>query len=446
MDRTCLGDCEPNPEGRMIREKARFNETMSPETSSRRYGNRSVALVLAGGRGARLAHLTDRRAKPAVHFGGKYRIIDFALSNCINSGVRRIYVLTQYKAHSLLRHIQRSWDFLRGELDEFVDLLPAQQRVDELMWYRGTADAVWQNLDILRAEDPEYVVILAGDHVYKMDYSIMLEEHAERGADLSVGCIEVPLDQASQFGVIAVNEQDRITKFLEKPKDPPCIPGQPNQALASMGIYVCRAEFLYDVLDLDAADPESTHDFGRDFLPKLVDKVGVWAHRLGKSCVRKEDAAPYWRDVGTLDAYWEANIDLTRVTPDLNLYDKDWRIFTERLQLPPAKFVFDDATRRGMAVDSVVTDGCIVSGATVRRSLLSFGVRVNSYSVVQETVALPECQIGRKAHVRRAIIDRGVVIPEGMIIGEDPDADAARFHRTANGITLVTKEMIDRLR
>ncbi|HEX4340020.1 MAG TPA: glucose-1-phosphate adenylyltransferase [Polyangiaceae bacterium] len=418
---------------------------MPVETAAGRFGSKSVALVLAGGRGARLAHLTDRRAKPAVHFGGKYRIIDFALSNCINSGVRRIYVLTQYKAHSLLRHIQRSWDFLRGELNEFVDLLPAQQRIDEMMWYRGTADAVWQNLDILRAENPEYVVILAGDHVYKMDYSVMLAEHAERGADMSVGCVEVPIREASGFGVMDVDENDRITRFLEKPRDPPGLPHQPHLSLASMGIYVCRADFLYDVLDLDAADPDSTHDFGRDFLPKLVDKVGVYAHRLGASCIRREGAAPYWRDVGTLDAYWEANIDLTRVTPDLDLYDPDWRIFTERLQLAPAKFVFDDATRRGMSVDSVVADGCIVSGATVRRSLLSFGVRVNSYSVVEETVVLPEVQIGRKAHVRRAIIDRGVIIPEGMVIGEDPENDAKRFHRTPQGITLVTREMIDRL-
>jgi glucose-1-phosphate adenylyltransferase len=417
-----------------------------PDTAAGRFGSKSVALVLAGGRGARLAHLTDRRAKPAVHFGGKYRIVDFALSNCINSGVRRIYVLTQYKAHSLLRHIQRSWDFLRGELNEFVDLLPAQQRIDEMMWYRGTADAVWQNLDILRAEDPEYVVILAGDHVYKMDYSIMLAEHVERGADMSVGCVEVPIAEASGFGVMDVDEKDRITRFLEKPRDPPGLPHQPHLCLASMGIYVCRADFLYDVLDLDAADPDSTHDFGRDFLPKLVDRVGVYAHRLGLSCVRREGAAPYWRDVGTLDAYWEANIDLTRVTPDLDLYDPDWRIFTERLQLAPAKFVFDDATRRGMSVDSVVADGCIVSGATVRRSLLSFGVRVNSYSVVEETVVLPEAQIGRKAHLRRAIIDRGVVLPEGIVIGEDPEADAARFHRTPHGITLVTRDMLDRLR
>ncbi|HEX7668640.1 MAG TPA: glucose-1-phosphate adenylyltransferase [Polyangiaceae bacterium] len=419
---------------------------MTAETAARRLGSRSVALVLAGGRGARLGQLTDRRAKPAVYFGGKYRIIDFALSNCINSGVRRIYVLTQYKAHSLLRHIQRSWDFLRGELNEFVDLLPAQQRRDESMWYRGTADAVWQNLDILRAEDPEYVFILAGDHVYKMDYSLMLEEHVERGADLSVGCVEVPRAQASGFGIMDVSAEGRVTRFLEKPEDPPCIPGQPDQCLASMGIYVCRADFLYEVLDSDAENPESTHDFGRDFLPRMVRTSSVRAHRLSTSCVRREGSEPYWRDVGTLDAYWEANIDLTRVTPDLDLYDPDWRIFTERLQLPPAKFVFDDETRRGMAVDSVVADGCVLSGGLVRRSLVSHAVRVSSYASVEETVMLPECHIGREARIRKAIIHRGVDIPEGLVIGEDPELDAARFHRTAQGITLVTRDMIQRLK
>jgi len=419
---------------------------MPSEASARRLGSNSVALVLAGGRGARLANLTDTRAKPAVYFGGKYRIIDFALSNCINSGVRRIYVLTQYKAHSLLRHIQRSWDFLRAELNEFVDLLPAQQRVAELMWYRGTADAVWQNLDILRAEGPEYVVILAGDHVYKMDYTVMLQEHVDRGADLTVGCFEVPLSACSSFGIMEVEGDDRITRFLEKPQSTQPIPGQADKCLASMGIYVCRAQFLYDLLDLDSKDPTSTHDFGRDFLPKLVDRAKVHAHRLTRSGIRHEGEDPYWRDVGTLDAYWEANIDLTRVTPALNLYDPGWPIFTERRHLPPAKFVFDDATRRGTAVDSIVSDGCIVSGAMVRRSLLSFEARVHSYSVVQETVLLPNCQIGRKAHIRRAIIDRGVVIPEGLVIGEDPEEDARRFHRTPEGITLVTADMIAKLR
>jgi len=418
---------------------------MPSETQARRLGNRSVALVLAGGRGSRLGPLTDRRAKPAVHFGGKYRIVDFALSNCINSGVRRIYVLTQYKAHSLLRHIQRSWDFLRGELDEFVDLLPAQQRIDDVTWYRGTADAVWQNLDILRAEGPEYIVILAGDHVYKMDYSVMLQEHVDTGADLTVGCVEVPRAQGSGFGIMDVTSDDHVTGFLEKPADPPSIPGQPGLCLASMGIYVCRASYLYDVLDHDAEDTESTHDFGRDFLPKLVKHGRVHAHRLNRSCIRREDAEPYWRDVGTIDAYWEANIDLTRVTPDLDLYDPEWRIFTERLQLPPAKFVFDDERRRGMAVDSVVTDGCVVSGAHVRRSLISYQVRVNSYAIVEESVILPECYVGRSSRLRRVVVDRGVRIPEGLVVGEDPAEDARRFHRSPQGITLITQEMISRL-
>jgi glucose-1-phosphate adenylyltransferase len=406
---------------------------------------RSVALVLAGGRGSRLHQLTDLRAKPAVHFGGNYRIIDFALSNCINSGIRRTYVLTQYKSHSLLRHVQRAWNFLRGELGEFVDLLPAQQRIDETMWYRGTADAVWQNLDILRAEAPEYIVILAGDHVYKMDYSIMLAEHIARGADLTVGCVEVPRLEATAFGVMAVDVEGRVTDFLEKPSEPPGIPGQPDLALASMGIYVCTAEFLYDVLNRDALDPESTHDFGRDFIPTLTGRGTVWSHRFSDSCVRHPSAEPYWRDVGTIHGYWEANIDLTRVTPDLDLYDSSWRIFTASAQLPPAKFIFDDEERRGMAVDSVVADGAIVSGGTVRRSLLSRDVRVHSYAYLEEAVLLPDCHIGRSARLKRVIVDRGVVIPEGMVIGEDPDADARRFHRSESGITLVTQRMLDDL-
>lgn len=418
---------------------------MTLDPLARRLGARAVSLVLAGGRGSRLLQLTDRRAKPAVHFGGKYRIVDFALSNCINSGVRRIYVLTQYKAHSLLRHIQRSWDFLRGELNEFVDLLPAQQRVDEVMWYRGTADAVWQNLDILRAENPEFVLILAGDHVYRMDYSVMLEEHVTRGADMTVGCFEVPRAEASAFGVMDVGPDDRVTQFLEKPAAPPGIPGRPDRTLASMGIYACRADFLYELLDEDARDPTSTHDFGRDFLPRLAAKGNVLAHRLERSAVRREGAAPYWRDVGTIDAYWEANLDLTRVTPELDLYDPSWRIFTERLQIPPAKFVFDDEDRRGMAVDSVISDGCVISGAAVRRSLLSQEVRVNSYARVDEAVILPQCVVGRSARLHRVVVDRGVVIPEGLVVGEDPEEDARRFHRSPGGVTLITRDMLARL-
>jgi glucose-1-phosphate adenylyltransferase len=415
------------------------------ERDPRRPAARAVALVLAGGRGARLHRLTDTRAKPAVHFGGRYRIVDFALSNCINSGIRRIYVLTQYKSHSLLRHIQRGWDFLRSDLGEFVDLLPAQQRVDEAMWYRGTADAVWQNLDILRAEGPEYIVILAGDHVYKMDYSVMLEEHVARGADLTVGCVEVPRMQATAFGVMDVDAEGRITGFLEKPADPPGIPGQEHLALASMGIYVCSAEFLYDVLSRDAVNPSSTHDFGRDFIPTLVGRANVWSHWFSNSCVRRAGVVPYWRDVGTLEGYWEANLDLTRVTPDLDLYDPHWRIFSARDQLPPAKFVFDDDERRGAAIDSVVADGSIISGAMVRRSLISTEVRVNSYTTITESVLLPEVEVGRHARLSRVIVDRGVSIPERTVIGEDPEQDAQRFHRTESGIVLVTRDMARRL-
>lgn len=413
---------------------------------SRRAGARCVAMVLAGGRGSRLKHLTDRRAKPAVPFGGKYRIVDFALSNCVNSGIRRVYVATQYKSHSLLRHIQRGWGFMNGEINEFVDLLPAQQRVDESMWYRGTADAVWQNLDILRAEDPEYVLILAGDHIYKMDYSVMLQEHIARGADVSVGCVTVPRRDASDFGVMHVDQSDRITAFLEKPADPPCIPGDPDRSLASMGIYVCNADFLYDVLNRDAIDPTSTHDFGRDFVPSLVSNAKLFAHRFTKSTVGANlGEKAYWRDVGTVDAYWEANIDLTNVTPSLDLYDRSWPIFTYSAQQPPAKCIFDDDDRRGTAIDSVLSGGVIVSGAQVRKSLLSTAVRVNSFAQLEGAVVLPECDIGRHARLHNVVLDRGVRIPEGMVIGEDPEEDSARFHRSEGGVTLVTKAMLDRL-
>jgi len=389
--------------------------------------------------------LTERRAKPAMHFGGQYRIIDFTLSNAINSGLRRNYVVTQYKSHSLLRHIQRAWSFLRAELGEFIDLLPAQQRVDEATWYRGTADAVWQNLDILRDEQPKLIVILAGDHVYKMDYSVMLQQHVERGADITVGCAEVPAEEASGFGVMAVDAAGRVVEFLEKPAQPPSIPGQPGTSLASMGIYVCSAEFLYDVLNQDAMNPDSTHDFGKDFLPKLVSWANVFAHRLSESCVMRDGAQPYWRDVGTLDAFWDANIDLTRIIPELDLYDARWPIFSAHSQLPPAKFVFDDDHRRGSAVDSVVSSGVVVSGASVRGSLLSLDVRLHSHAEVSDSVVLPGASVGRHARLHRTIVDHRVQIPEGLVVGDDATADAARFYRTAQGITLITQAMLDAL-
>lgn len=404
---------------------------------------RAIALVLAGGRGSRLVDLTDRRAKPAVPFGGKFRIIDFALSNCLNSGIRRMYVLTQYKSHSLLRHLQRGWGYLRAEVGEFVDMLPAQQRVEETMWYRGTADAVWQNIDIFRSEAADYVVVLAGDHVYKMDYAVMLADHVARGAPVTVGCLEVPRMEATGFGVMAADENGRVTAFLEKPADPPGIADKPDHALASMGIYIFDADFLFDQLDRDSRDPQSAHDFGKDVIPYLVSRGEVMAHRFGDSAVVSEPGdEPYWRDVGTVDAYWEANIDLTTVTPALNLYDTTWPINTYQEQLPPAKFVFDEEDRRGVATDSLVSGGCVVSGASVSRSLLFSRVRVNSYAVLDQAVVLPGASIGRNARLSKVVVDRGCEIPEGLVVGEDAALDAKRFRRTDKGVTLITPKML----
>ena len=403
---------------------------------------RTIALVLAGGRGSRLKDLTDRRAKPAVYFGGKFRIVDFALSNCLNSGIRRIGVITQYKSHSLLRHLQRGWAFLKSEMNEFVDLLPAQQRVDEESWYRGTADAVYQNQDILAAYGAQYVVVLAGDHIYKQNYALMLADHVEQGRECTVGCIEVAQDEARAFGVMAIDETRGIIDFVEKPDNPPCIPGKPGRSLASMGIYVFNAKYLYRELERDMHDPTSSHDFGKDIIPKMV-KAGVAvAHPFEMSCMgSKPGQAPYWRDVGTIDAYWDANIDLTATDPQLNLYDNDWPIWTYQPQLPPAKFVHNQEDRRGMAIESLVSGGCIVSGSVFRSTLFS-NVRVHSYATVNWSVILPGVQIGRGAKVNRAVIDRDCFIPDGMVIGEDAVADAARFHRTDSGITLVTRDML----
>ncbi|ACJ00118.1 glucose-1-phosphate adenylyltransferase [Rhodospirillum centenum] len=407
----------------------------------------AIALVLAGGRGSRLRQLTDRRAKPAVHFGGKFRIIDFALSNCINSGFRRVSVMTQYKSHSLLRHLQRGWNFLRGEIGEFIDLLPAQQRIDETSWYQGTADAVYQNLDILRGHRAEWVLILAGDHIYKMDYAAMLSWHILNGADCTVGCIEVPRAQATGFGVMHVDDQNRVVGFLEKPADPPGMPGRPDMALCSMGIYIFNAQFLYDQLDRDARDPASSRDFGKDLIPWLVPRAKVLAHHFSDSCVynRAPGSEPYWRDVGTVDAYWEANLDLCHVSPSLDLYDRNWPIFTYQEQLPPAKFVFDDDNRRGHAVDSMVSAGCIISGSAVRRSMLFNNVRVHSYASLTDAVVLPEVEVGRNARLNRVVVDRGCHIPEGLVVGEDPEEDARRFHRTEGGVVLITRDMLARL-
>ena len=405
---------------------------------------RIVALVLAGGRGSRLKNLTDRRAKPAVYFGGKFRIVDFALSNCLNSGIRRIAVITQYKSHSLLRHLQRGWAFLRGEMNEFVDLLPAQQRTDEEHWYRGTADAVFQNIDILEGYSADYIVVLAGDHVYKMNYSLMLADHVAKGRPCSVGCITVPRAEASAFGVMAIDEDWKITEWVEKPAVPPPMPGNPEKSLASMGIYVFDAQYLYDELTHDIADPESSHDFGKDIIPNAVRNGCASAHPFALSCVGAKDGEePYWRDVGTIDAYWDANIDLTATVPMLDLYDTNWPIWTYQPQLPPAKFVHNAEDRRGLAIESLVSGGCIISGR-VFRSVLYSSVRVHSYANVNWSVLLPEVQVGRHVRLNRVVVDRGCEIPDGMVIGEDAEADAARFERSDTGVTLVTRDMLAR--
>ncbi|WP_294352721.1 glucose-1-phosphate adenylyltransferase [uncultured Sphingomonas sp.] len=406
----------------------------------------AMAYVLAGGRGSRLAELTDTRAKPAVYFGGKSRIIDFALSNAINSGIRRIGVATQYKAHSLIRHLQRGWNFLRPERNESFDILPASQRVSEFQWYEGTADAVYQNIDIIESYAPEFMVILAGDHIYKMDYEVMLQQHCNSGADVTVACMEVPRLEAVGFGVMHVDADDRIIDFVEKPADPPSIPGQPDVALASLGIYVFSTRLLIEELRRDADTPGSSRDFGKDLIPHLVKHGHAQAHRFGDSCVRTaEEPAAYWRDVGTVDAYWEANIDLTDVVPQLDLYDRSWPLWTYSEITPPAKFVHDHDGRRGSAVSSLIAGDCIVSGSTIHRSLLSTGVRAHSYSCLDEAVVLPYTHIGRGARLSRVVIDRGVHIPDGLVVGEDPVADAHRFRRTDKGICLITQPMIDRL-
>ena len=406
----------------------------------------AMAFVLAGGRGSRLMELTDRRAKPAVYFGGKSRIIDFALSNALNSGIRRIGVATQYKAHSLIRHLQAGWNFFRQERNEGFDILPASQRISETQWYAGTADAVYQNIDIIEGYEPQHIVVLAGDHIYKMDYAVMLQQHVDTGADVTIGCIEVPRMEATGFGVMHVDDDDRIDMFLEKPKDPPGIPDKPEMALASMGIYVFETCFLIDQLRRDAALPSSSHDFGKDIIPHIVANGKACAHRFSQSCVRSEfEQQAYWRDVGTVDAYWAANMDLCETVPHLDLYDHDWPIWTYAEVTPPAKFVHDEDGRRGMAVSSLVSGGCIVSGASLKRSLLFTGVRVNSYSALEEAVVLPRVEIERNVSLKRVVVDRGVRVPQGLVVGEDPELDAKRFRRTESGVCLITQAMIDQL-
>ena len=406
---------------------------------------RTMAFVLAGGRGSRLRELTDRRAKPAVYFGGKTRIIDFALSNALNSGIRKMAIATQYKAHSLIRHVQRGWNFFRAERNEYLDILPASQRVDEHQWYLGTADAVTQNIDIVDDYDVDYVLILAGDHIYKMDYEIMVRHHVETGADVTVGCLTVPRAEASAFGVMAVDENLSITSFLEKPADPPGMPGEPDRTLASMGIYVFKWAFLRELLLNDAANPDSKHDFGGDIIPHIVANGKAVAHKFEESCVRHKPEAPaYWRDVGTVDAFHQANIDLTDFDPELDLWDNSWPVWTYSESVPPAKFIHDEENRRGAAVSSMVSGGCIISGTEVRQSLLFTGVHTNSFASLTRVVCLPYAVIHRHARLTNCVIDRGVEIPRGLVVGDDPEEDAKWFRVTDGGVTLITQDMLNR--
>ncbi len=401
----------------------------------------TVAIILAGGRGSRLKSLTDWRAKPAVHFGGKFRIIDFPLSNCINSGIRQINVATQYKSQSLIQHIQRGWGFLRGEFSEYVNIIPAQQRLTD-DWYKGTADAVYQNLDLMRESGAEYILILAGDHIYKMDYGKMLATHAANNADMTIACINVPLEEAKAFGVLVVNSEDRVIEFEEKPENPKNMPGDKTMAFASMGIYVFNAKFLYEQLIRDAGDGKSSHDFGGNIIPYVIKQYHVQAHRFTDSCVGARNGNHYWRDVGTIDAYWEANMELTKVVPELNLYDREWPIWTYQEQLPPAKFVFNDEGRTGSATDSLVSGGCLISGSCVTNSVLFSDVHVEDFCKIEGTVILPKCTINRNVTLKNVVVDRGCYIPEGMRIGVDLEEDKNRFYVSEKGIVLVTPDML----
>ena len=408
----------------------------------RRYLSRltrgTLAVIMAGGRGERLKQLTEDRCKPAAPFGGKFRIIDFVLSNCLNSGIRQISVLTQYKAHSLIQHIGRGWGFLRGEFGEFIEIIPAQQRLGT-DWYQGTADALWQNMDLIRAHRPLHVLVLAGDHIYKMDYGPMIGFHVEKEADITVGVVEVPRDRAREFGVVGVDESNRVLDFLEKPEDPPSMPGRPDIALASMGIYVFNPRLLERMLRADAENPDSAHDFGKNIVPDAIDKLRVYAYPFEDVRTKAQN---YWRDVGTVDAYYEANLELVRVSPELNIYDEQWPIWTYQEQLPPAKFVFDDPDRRGCAIDSMVSGGCIISGSRVSNSLLFSSVRVHDHTTIERSVILPRVRIGEHCVIRNAVIDEGTVVPDGMQIGVDPPSDRERFHVSENGVTLVTASML----
>lgn len=406
----------------------------------------TMAVILAGGRGSRLMDLTSDLAKPGLDFGGKYKVIDFTLSNCVNSGFRRIAVLTQYNSHRLLQHLQSGWTFLPGKMDEFVHVYPAQQNEIRDAWYMGTADAVYQNLENVQAMQPEIVLVLAGDHIYRMDYRLFLQDHLETEADLTIACLQVHKNLAHQFGVARVDDNDRIVAFVEKPSDPPTIPGRPDTCLVSMGIYIFNSDFLYNQLAIDAGDPDSTHDFGKDIIPKAITNYRVFAHRFEKSTIQTPSRPePYWRDVGTVDSYWETNLDLTYVEPALNLYDIEWPIFTHQEQLPPAKLVHSEPGRQGMAIASLISAGCIISGAHILQSLISNNVRIHSHAFLEESVVLPQADIGRKAFLRKCVVARGCRIPEGFVAGRDPVDDARRFYRTANGVTLISQRMLNQL-
>ena len=415
--------------------------TMNPKKSGRfvsRLTRSTMAMIMAGGRGSRLEDLTAIRAKPATPFGGKFRIIDFPLSNCVNSGIRQVYILTQYKAQSLIQHVNRGWGYLRGEFGEFIEIVPAQQQVDE-SWYKGTADCIYQNLNLIEDRTPEHILVLAGDHIYKMDYGPMIASHTENKADITVGVIRVPLHEATQFGVLTIDDQHRVTAFDEKPANPQPDPGNPDVAMASMGIYVFNREFLMETLKADAENADSDHDFGKNIVPDSIDSCRVFAYPFHDVKTR---AQSYWRDVGTVDAYFRANLELIYVNPELNLYDADWPIWTYQEQLPPAKFVLDGTGRVGMATNSMVSGGCIVSGAYVRQSLLFSSVSVDEGSEIIQAVVLPQAKIGKNCRITRAIIDKRCVIPDGTVIGEDHAEDAKRFRVTAEGVVLVSPHML----
>ncbi len=398
----------------------------------------TLALILAGGRGRRLNQLTLWRAKPAVPFGGKYRIIDFSLSNCVNSDIRQIGVISQYKAHSLIRHINKGWNFFRGEFGEFIELLPAQQRIEN-SWYSGTANAVYQNLDIIRSHQPSRVLILGGDHVYKMDYGPMLAFHVDNQADLTIGCVQVPVAEAQSFGVVSIDAKNRIQQFVEKPSQPTPAPGREGSALVSMGIYIFNTEFLIDRLIEDTDDMSSSHDFGKDIIPELIERSQVYAYTFLDGAEHRQ---AYWRDVGTVDSYWKANMELIDVTPELNLYDQEWPIWTYQEQMPPAKFVFNDRNRQGQAHDSIISEGCIISGAEITNSLIFTNVQANNRSCISNSLILPDTVIGEDCYINRAIIEKGTIIPDGSIIGENLQEDARRFHVSDAGVVLVTPEML----